>query len=249
MPPKCKTFYSNSNKRHFSRRSIYYIYYSVCVCLVEQSADEVSIPTENRIRANSSYVCDNVYVRKQEKYYFQVASWCTPPFKASPCSCHLIPLLPGSVPPRPHSHTSADSCCGWLQLSSSSSISNLSMHNSRFSILLSSCHILIHCPHFLCYSFIFNSISDKNIIYSFSQCSQCFICVCFIQQGALHFCPTTVKAPQDYTVSLMLRSMLSANSFCFKLYSNMKNKSECSAPRPCARPHFSASPFLLVAFQ
>lgn len=62
-----------------------------------------------------------------------------------------------------HSDSSADSCSGWLHLSSSLSISGLSMHNSRFSILLSICDILIHCPHFLCHSFIFNSISDLKI--------------------------------------------------------------------------------------
>lgn len=95
----------------------------------------------------------------------------------SPATGHILPTqqIPLRLAPPP----------------SSFSISNLSSSNSRFSILLSSCDILIHCPHFLCYSIIFNSTSDKSIIYLLSVFTFNFICVCFIQQSVLHFCQST----------------------------------------------------------
>ncbi|XP_046944712.1 uncharacterized protein LOC124518707 isoform X2 [Lynx rufus] len=77
----------------------------------------------------------------------------------------------------PHSRRSADSRSVWLLLSSSSSISNLSTRNSRVSILLPSCDILIHCPHFLCYSFFsilsvvkISFIHYQGVYISFSLC-------------------------------------------------------------------------------
>lgn len=78
----------------------------------------------------------------------------------------------------------------------SCSVSNLSAPNSGFSILLSVCDILIHCPHFLCYSFIFISISDKNITYSLSQFLHLVLCL-FHTIVCIAFLPNYIKSSSE----------------------------------------------------
>lgn len=98
---------------------------------------------------------------------------------------------------------------------SSFSISNLSSHNSRFSILLSSCDISIHCPHFLCYSIIFNSTSEKSIIYLLLVFTFNF----FVSVSYTSLCCIFAKAHEKFLGTRMFFSLmpLSANSYCFKL--------------------------------
>lgn len=107
-------------------------------------------------------------------------------------------IFTSGAPPAtgPHFCSSADSCSACLRLSPSCSVSNLSAPNSGFSILLSVCDILIHCPHFLCYSFIFISISDKNITYSLSQFLHLVLCL-FHTIVCIAFLPNYIKSSSE----------------------------------------------------
>lgn len=125
-----------------------------------------------------------------------------------------------------------------LHLSSSSSISNLSTHNSRCGILLSSCDILIHCPHFLCYSFIFCSISDKNIIYSLSQFLHLILSVLVSYNGLCCIFATTLRAPQNYNVNFF---NVNKGQWGRWMPVDMKNKSECTLLPPTQGPILSIS--------